>query len=58
MWIGYGQMPGRDQHPEAQDDALRAAGCADVVLDETSGERAARSWTRPTLCNAVTSRWR
>ncbi len=47
--IGYGRVSTRDQHPEAQDDALIATGCERVFIDEASGKLA----RRPELDNAL-----
>jgi len=49
MKIGYGRVSRvstRDQNPDAQRDALIAAGCDQVFVDKASGTPAARSWIR------------
>ncbi len=42
MKIGYGRVSTRDQNPDAQHDALTAAGCNPVFVDKASGKLASR----------------
>lgn len=51
MKIGYGRVSTRDQNPDAQRDALMAAGCDQVFLDKASGKLA----RRPELDKALLS---
>jgi DNA invertase Pin-like site-specific DNA recombinase len=52
MRIGYGRVSTRDQHPEAQRDALRASGCDEVFVDTASGRLARRAELDKALLSA------
>lgn len=49
MRIGYGRVSTRDQHPEAQRDALVEANCEQLFVDKASGKLT----RRPELDNAL-----
>ena len=54
MRIGYGRVSTRDQNPDAQQDALTAAGCEQIFTDKASGKLA----RRPELDKALLVAWR
>jgi DNA invertase Pin-like site-specific DNA recombinase len=49
MRIGYGRVSTRDQNPDAQRDALAAANCDEIFVDNASGKLA----SRPELAKAL-----
>jgi DNA invertase Pin-like site-specific DNA recombinase len=42
MRVGYGRVSTRDQNPDSQEDALRAASCDEIFIDKASGKLARR----------------
>ena len=42
MRIGYGRVSTRDQNPDSQHDALAAANCDEIFIDNASGKLASR----------------
>jgi DNA invertase Pin-like site-specific DNA recombinase len=47
--VGYARVSTTDQHPDAQTDALTAAGCAEIFTDYASGALARRTELDETL---------
>jgi DNA invertase Pin-like site-specific DNA recombinase len=52
MTVGYGRISTRDQHPEAQHDALLVAGCEQIFIDTASGKLARRPELEKALLSA------
>lgn len=52
MRIGYGRVSTRDQHPEAQHDALAAADCEQIFIDLASAKLASRTGLDKALLSA------
>ena len=52
MRIGYGRVSTRDQNPDAQHDALKAASCDEVFIDKASGKLARRPELERALLSA------
>ncbi|WP_444965507.1 recombinase family protein [Sinomonas atrocyanea] len=52
MRVGYGRVSTRDQHVDAQRDALAAVGCEQVFVDSVSGKLASRPGLEKALLSA------